>query len=56
MSVKLFAIKEIEWLMMPALDGVQLGKLHAVLSHCLPEAEAGLMSLIASLIGTCSKK
>lgn len=39
MNVKLFAIKEIERLMVPVLDEDQLEKLHAVLSHCLLEAE-----------------
>lgn len=39
MNVKLFAIKEIERLMVPVLDEEQLEKLHAVLSHCLLEAE-----------------
>lgn len=56
MSVKLFAIKEIERLMVPVFGEDQLEKLHAALSHCLREAEAGLMSLIASPIRICSKK
>lgn len=39
MHEKLYMVKEIERLMAPVLDGSQLEKLHAVLTHCLPEID-----------------
>lgn len=39
MHEKLFAVKEIERLMVSVLDGSQLEKLHAVLTHCLLEVD-----------------